>query len=469
MTATFSTRPAHTSSTVLPADADLADLTSRLSGRLATAADADWDQVRAAWNLAVDQRPDAVALVETTADVQSVIAVAAATGRRVAPQGTGHAASAMGDLAGTILLRTDRLREVTVDPVAKSVRVGAGVLWGEVTAAAAEHGLMALAGSSADVGVVGYTVGGGYSWFARSRGLAVNHVTAVELVTGDGVFRRVTADNEPDLFWAVRGGGGNLGVVCALEFDLFEVPMVYGGALLFPIERAREVLEAYATWTTGLDEAATTCVRLVRVPPLPDVPEPLRGQAFAIVDGAIDLPADDAAALLAPLRALDPVMDTFGPMPSAALGMIHMDPPQPVPAAGDGMNLTDLSAGVIDALLAAAGPAVNTPLLAVDVRHLGGAVGSARSRAVAWYSSCRVAYLVYGVGIAPNPEIGAIVGGAVAGLIGSLQPFAAASDYLNFRERAVEPSTIYGFELARLRRVRASYDPSRVVRGNQEI
>ncbi len=469
MTATFSTRPAHPARTVPPADTDLADLATRLSGRLATATDADWDQVRSAWNLAVDQRPDAVALVESPADVQAVIAAAAATGRRVAPQGTGHAAAALGDLTGTILLRTDRLREVTVDPTAKSVRVGAGVLWGEVTAAAAAHGLMALAGSSADVGVVGYTLGGGYSWFARSRGLAVNHVTAVEMVTGDGVFRRVTADSDPDLFWAVRGGGGNLGVVCALEFDLFDVPLVYGGALLFPIDRAREVLEAYAAWTTDLDDTATTCVRLVRVPPLPDVPEPLRGKAFAIVDGAIDLPADEAAALLAPLRALGPVMDNFGPMPSAMLGLIHMDPPQPVPAVGDGMNLTDLSAGVIDALLAAAGPDVEQcALLALDVRHLGGAVG----RPVAGggvVQQLAGGYLVYGVGIAPTPEIGAIVGGAVAGLIGSLQPFAAASDYLNFRERAVEPSTVYGFELARLRRVRAAYDPSGVVRGNQEI
>ena len=212
-----------------------------MTGRLATPADADWDQVRSAWNLAVDQRPDAVALVADVADVQAVITVATQTGRRVVPQGTGHNASPLGDLSGTILVRTDRLRDVVIDPARRSARIGAGVVWGEVVAAAAQHGLTALAGSSADVGVVGYTLGGGFSWFARSRGVAANHVTAIELVTGDGVFRRISATCDPELFWAVRGGGGNFGVVTAMEFDLFERQMVYAGALFFPIERAREI------------------------------------------------------------------------------------------------------------------------------------------------------------------------------------------------------------------------------------
>ena len=242
-------------------------LASRVAGRIATPADDDWDAVRAAWNLSVDQQPAMVALPENATDVAAVLDFARGAGLHVAPQGTGHNASPLGDLAATILLRTDRMREVTVDPIAQSVRVGAGVSWSEVTDALAPHGLVGRAGSSGSVGVAGFTLGGGYSWLARRHGLAANSVTAVELVTGDGVFHRVDALTEPELFWAVRGGGANVGIVCSLEFAVLPVVQVYGGALLFPIERAAEVLASYEEWTRELDESATTCVRLLRLPP----------------------------------------------------------------------------------------------------------------------------------------------------------------------------------------------------------
>src|SRR5699024_2086309 len=145
---------------------------------------------------------------------------------------------------------------------------------------------------------VGYTLSGGLSWFARRHGLACSSVTAVELVTGDGRFHRVDATHEPELFWAVRGGAGNAGVVTAIEFTAYPSAQVYAGALLFPIDRAATILTAYERWTRDLDEAATTCVRLLRVPPLPDVPEFVRGRSFVGVDGAIDLPTDRAAELL---------------------------------------------------------------------------------------------------------------------------------------------------------------------------
>ncbi len=469
MTATLPSTPVTIADGSTTDFAELAELATRMTGRLATPADADWDQVRSAWNLAVDQRPDAVALVADVADVQAVIAAAHETGRRVVPQGTGHNASPLGDLNGTVLLRTDRLRDVIIDPARRSARIGAGVVWGEVVAAAAPHGLTALAGSSADVGVVGYTLGGGFSWFARSRGVAANHVTAIELVTGDGVFRRISATCDPELFWAVRGGGGNFGVVTAMEFDLFERQMVYAGALFFPIERAREILVAYRDWSAELSEAATTSVRLLRVPPLPELPEPLRGKAFVVVNGAIDLPAEQAATLLAPLRDRGPVVDMFAPMPTAALAMVHMDPPHPVPGAGDGLNLANLSDAVIDRLLEIAGPqATRCPFLAVDVRQLGGAAGRPvpGGGVVDHFSG---EYLLFAVGMAPTPEIAALVHGAAAGMVQSLQPYAAAKDYLNFRERAVDPASIWGSDLAKLRAIRAAVDPVGILRANHAI
>ncbi len=451
-----------------PTATDGAALTG-LAGRVIAPGDADFDAARRAWNLAVDQRPALVVQAATADDVSATVRYAASAGLRVAPQGTGHNAAPLGDLAGTILLRTDLLREVTVDPAALGVRVGAGVLWGEVTAALAPHKLTALAGSSADVGVVGYTLGGGYSWLSRRHGLAVSKVTAVELVTADGSFHRVDATAEPELYWAVRGGGANIGIVTALEFRVLPLAQVYAGALLFPLERAREVFTAYARWSATADEAATTCVRLLRLPPLPDLPEMLRGKAFAAIDGAIDAPAGPAKALLAPLRALGPVMDTFDEMPTAALSMIHMDPPTPVPGIGDGMILDELTDGAIDALLSIAGPDVDTALLAVDVRAVGGAAGRPDPSGGA-VDSLPGRYLAFGVGIPMSPEVGVRLHAELASLRAALSPWANDRGYPNFRERPTAPEGFFEpATLARLRAVAQRWDPAQLLQANHPV
>ena len=453
-----------------PPSLDVADLavalTGRLSGRVATPADADWDQVRMAWNVAVDQRPEIVVLPETVSDVVASIELAGDAGLRVAPQGTGHNAGALGDLTGTVLLRTDRMREVTVDVDSRSVRVGAGVLWGEVTEALAPHGLAALAGSSPDVGVAGYLLGGGFSWLAREYGLGASSITAVEIVTGDGDVHRVDAEHEPELFWAVRGGAGNLGVVCAIEMTVYPIPEVYAGAMLFPIERAREVFEVYERWTRDLDERATTCIRLLHLPPLPEMPDFLRGRALVVIDGAIDAPTSEAEALLAPLRELGPEIDIFGSIPTAALGQIHMDPPGPTPGRGDGLILQDMTVETIETLLSIAGAGVATPLLAIDIRHLGGAVGRPDPKGgVVDHLPGR--FLAFAVGVTPVPEAVHAVEGAVQQFRAALAPWTADRDYTNFREAAVGAERFYDrATLARLRRIRERHDPRMVIRSN---
>jgi len=454
---------------VSPTTAPTDTLAQRITGRIALPADDDWDAVRMAWNLSIDQQPVLVALPESADDVSAVVDFARAAGLRVAPQGTGHNAAPLGDLTDTILLRTDRLREISVDAGRATVRAGAGVLWSEITEALAPHGLAGRAGSSGSVGVAGYSTAGGYSWLARKYGLAVSSITAVELVTGDGVIHRVDADAEPELFWAVRGGGANVGIVCALEFGAIPLAQVYGGALLFPIERAEEVFAAYELWTRDLDDAATTCVRLLRLPPMPELPDFLRGKSFVVVDGAIDASAEEAERMLAPLRALKPAMDTFALMPAAALGMIHMDPPQPSPARGDGMILDDLPAAAISALLAIAGPGVETPLLAVDLRHLGGAVGRPNPKGGA-VNHLPGRFLLYAVGITPVPEAIDAVESHVAALKQALAPWSAKQDYLNFRDSTDAASRFYDqATLARLAAVRSAHDPAQVIRANHPL
>ena len=242
---------------------DLTALAQEIAGRVVTPADADWDAARAAWNLAVDQRPAAVAIPATAGDVVAIVDTARRHGLKVAPQGTGHNAAALADLSDTIIVRTSEMRGVHVDVEGRRARVEAGALWGDLAGLASDAGLAPLAGSSHDVGIVGYTLGGGLSWLARRHGLSADNVLAIELVTADGRHVRTDAEHEPELFWALRGGGGNFGVVTAMELRLFEVAELYAGMLLFDWERAGEVLQAWREWTatvpTRSRRSATSC------------------------------------------------------------------------------------------------------------------------------------------------------------------------------------------------------------------
>jgi FAD/FMN-containing dehydrogenase len=431
--------------------------------------DPEWNDARRAWNLAVDQQPAAVALPESAEDVAAVVRWARTRGLRIAPQGTGHAARAMGSLAHTVLVKTERMRGVEIDPERRVARVKAGVLWGEVGEAAAEHGLAALAGSSPDVGVVGYTLGGGIGWLGRRYGLASNNVVAVELVNADGDHVRVDANHEPELFWALRGGGGSFGIVTALEFSLFPVSEVYAGILFFPLERGREVLRAWRRWVDNVPEEVTSIGRFLQIPPIPDIPEHLRGRSFVVVEATFLLEQSEAEELLRPLRELGPAMDTFATIPVEQLRHLHMDPEQPVPGAGDGMLLEDFPEEAIDAMVGAAGSGSGSPLLSVEVRHLGGALRRAEAEHGA-LASIEAGFAMYGVGVAMTPEMGAAVKAHVEVVQSALSKWDAGRDYLNFTERRERAERFYG-ELThrRLQAVKSEVDPEDVFRSNHPI
>src|SRR5262249_31317403 len=261
MTLTAAHRPTY--SLAPPDERDIDALRARVEGQIVLPGDLDWDDARRAWNLAVDQRPFAAALVDSAEDVVEVVAFARLHGLRIAPQGTGHGATALGELDDSILVKTTRLRGVSIDAATKRARVEAGAIWADVIEPAAEQGFVVLHGSAPDVGVVGYSLGGGMGWLSRSRGLSANSVTAVEIVTADGALVRADSDNEPDLFWAVRGGGGNFGVVTAIEIELYDAPGLYAGAMFWPVERAGEVLRAWRAWTDTVPDEVTSVGRIL--------------------------------------------------------------------------------------------------------------------------------------------------------------------------------------------------------------
>ncbi|HET6831581.1 MAG TPA: FAD-binding oxidoreductase [Solirubrobacterales bacterium] len=448
---------------------DLSTLRAEFSGALHTAADPDWDSARSAWNLAVDQHPAAVAIPADAGDVARAVRFARDRGLRVAVQGTGHNAAAHGDLDGVLLIKTERLRDVRIEPATRTARVGAGVTWGEVVGPAAEHGLAALAGSSHDVGVVGYSLGGGVSWLARKHGLAAERITAVEFVSAHGDLREVTALTDPDLFWALRGGGGNFGVITAMELELLPITELYAGTLFFPFERAGEVLEAWRQWTRSLPDEVTSVGRMLQFPPLPEIPEPLRGRSFAVVEVAFLGPEEQGAELIAPLRALEPEMDTFATIAPPELLGLHMDPPGPVPGLGDHQMLADLDAESLARLVEAVGPGSGSPLLSFEFRHLGGALGR-RGEDSGALGGLSGRFMTFAVGMLPDQAMAPALEASFAAARQALDVVDNGDAYLNFAESPVGAETIFGERtLRRLRGVRANVDPEGMFLANHSI
>ena len=431
--------------------------------------DLGWDLARRAWNLAANQRPPHVAFPETSDDVVKLVTFAGSEGLRVAPQGTGHGAGALGSIEDAVLMRPSRMRDVAVDPGQRRARVGAGVTWGEVQAAAAEHGLAGLAGTSPEIGVVGYTLGGGLGWLARRYGLACNSVLAIDVVTADGLLLRVDRKHEPDLFWALRGGGGSFGIVTALEFALYPVRELYAGALFWPQERAAEILQAWEAWTSAVPDTVTSVGRLLNLPPLPEVPEGLRGRSFALVEVACLATESEGIELLRPLREHGPEIDTFTMLPPTALGALHMDPVDPVPASIDGWLLADLPSAAIDALVEAVGPESGSPLLSVELRHLGGALLDAAPEHGA-LASLDARFAAATISLVPNGDTAAAVERHSGIVRAALAPWETERNYPNFAERSFSVSDFHSpATCERLGRVKAQYDPRDLIRSTHPI
>ncbi|KTR96413.1 FAD-linked oxidase [Microbacterium testaceum] len=431
-----------------------------LGSRVVFAGDPEYDVVRMPWNVAVDQRPFAVATPESAEEVVDIVRAATAAGLRVAPQSTGHAAAGLAEsgLADVVLVRLSTLRGVTVHPDSRTAIVLGGSHWNDVLAAAAPHGLTALHGSAGDVSVAGYALGGGVSFYARAHGLGVNAVRAVQIVTVDGSLVRASAHENTDLFWAVRGGAGSFGIVVSLEIDLLPHADVFAGMLLWDASVTPAVSRAWAKWTASLPESVTSTLRVMSFPPLPQLPPFLSGRSVVVVDGAILETDARAAELLAPLRELAPEIDSFGRIPASALVQVHMDPPQPAPAVTRHRLLSSLPEEAVAAFVAAS---EDPGLFVAELRHLGGAAARPAADAGA-VSAVAGDYLVHGIAVPPVPEAVPAATAAATALVDALAPWAGDGLALTFIDGGADRAPGFGASIDRLRALKADWDPRNV-------
>jgi hypothetical protein len=459
--------------TVTEQSLDSQALAAAVTGAVYRPDDARFVEEVAGFNLATTHRPALAVAATCTEDIAAAVRFAAERDLPIAVQATGHGAVSAVD-AG-VLISTRAMTSVSIDPVERTATVSAGAKWKAVVEAAAAHGLAPLNGSSSDVGVVGYTVGGGLPVMGRTYGFAADHVQRMTVVTADGAVREVSPVSEPDLFWGLRGGKGNLGVVTEITVDLMPVSRLYGGGIYFAGEHAPELLRAYRDWTAGLDEQTNTSIALLRLPPIPDIPEPLRGR-FVVHLRVVHLgDAETGERLVAPMRAVAPaIVDLVGEMPYTAIDSVHQDPDHPVPAHERGMLLSSLGDEVINHLLAVAGPGVQTPVMIVEIRHLGGALS--RQPAVPNAVDNRdAAYVLEAIGVLMGPaaEVAPATTDALASSFARFSTRPGGATLVNFHGRPgdaadrARPWTEATH--ARLSQLKAMHDPKNLLRFGHAI
>lgn len=409
-----------------------------------------YDEARLGFQRRDPHRPAVIFPVTSTDEVQEAVRYAIGNDLRIAVQAAGH--GVIEGIDGGVLIATAGFHGVIVDAGNRTAWIEAGATWRDVLAATAPYGLAPLSGSAPGVGAISYTLGGGLGLMARRFGYAADHVRRIEVVTTDGVRRN--AEDDPDLFWALRGGGGNFGVVTGIEVDLFEVPTIFGGSLYFDLVEYPEVPEVWREWTRTVPEEVTSAIAILPIPDIPQVPAPLRGKYIGQIQLAIL--GDRGAELIAPLKAIGtPVLDTVGELPYVDSGQVFAEPERPDAYTSLNALLTDL-----DALKTLPGP--DAPRMhVIGIRHLGGALArrpeipNAVGHREAAYS---LTVLTPGTGEAASdvlePWREATIGRALNFTFAKLTPEEVAEAYDDY---------------ARLVELRRRYDPDRRLWANHQL
>ncbi|MHB1432997.1 MAG: FAD-binding oxidoreductase [Streptosporangiaceae bacterium] len=444
---------------------DARSLMRSLNGQAWSAGEPGYERELTPFNLAARHTPELAVAPLDASGVAAAVRWAAEHEMPVGVQATGH--GAVTSYRRGMVISTRHMQELVLDPEARTVRIGAGVKWRRVIDVAAPHGLVPLCGSSSDVGAVGYTLGGGLPILGRTFGFASDHVRELDIVTADGRLLTVSADRHPDLFFALRGGKANLGIVTAMTMGLVPLSSFYAGCVFFDGQAADRLFDAYREWAPSLPETMTTSIKLLRLPPLDEVPEPLRHKlTVQLVVAHAGEPAEGAG-LLEPMRAVAPaILDDIRERPYGEADLLHRDPDHPIPVNETSAAINDLTPEAISGIMSVAGPGVRTPLLMTELRQLGGALSRAPEAPDA-VGLRDAAYCLFLLG-ALIPPVADLVPGALAAAVAELAPFTTGRTFVNMHGRpssAADQARPWAADTYhRIMRVKRTYDPDDLFR-----
>jgi FAD/FMN-containing dehydrogenase len=447
-------------------------LRARVAGEVTLPGEPGYDECRQVFNGMHDKRPGVIVRCRSTDDVVAAVAFAREHGLLVAVRSGGHSVAGLSICDGGILIDLGGLKRIRVDPAARTARAGGGVLWGEFDAATQAHGLHTPGGRVTTTGVGGFTTGGGYGWTSSKYGLACDNLLSAEVVLADGRVVTASPRENADLFWGIRGGGGNFGIVTEFEFRLHPLgPLVLAGLAMWPIARAGEVLRAWRDYVDGApDELSTACVTIT-APPEPFVPESLRGQ---VVLGMAAMYVGDAAAgaaVMQPLKDLGPAVDLIQPMPYTAFqGMIDPMAPKGFRSYWRGEYLAALPDAAIDAYLAHAPglTASGAPLTQTIIFRIGQGVAALDDAATA-FSHRDAGYLFHPITMWQHAADDERLIAATRGFCDAMRPFATGGAYLNFTPEDRVADAYGAAKYERLVALKDRFDPGNLFRLNQNI
>jgi FAD/FMN-containing dehydrogenase len=449
-------------------------LRGSVGGAVISPDDAEYGEARGIWNAMIDRKPAVVVRPQSSEDVAAAIAFARDSDLPLAVSGGGHNVAGNAVVDDGLVIDFSDMRGVEVDPDQGIARVQAGALLSDLDAAVAEHGLLVPGGIVSTTGVAGLTLGGGFGWASRKLGLTIDSLRSAEIVTADGELITASEESHPDLFWAIRGGGGNFGVVTSFEFETHELgPELLCGMIVYPLESAPEVLQHHREMTAKAPEELSAWVVMRLAPPLPFLPEEVHGEPVLVLAFAYCGDPDEGEALVNERYASfgEPYGKHMGVMPFAdwQQGFDALNPE------GDrnywkSHNLAELSDPAIDALVAAAGD-LPSPQAEVFIAHLGGAISSVPTDQTAYaHRDAEFVVNIHGHWTEPGEDQAGVAW--VRGLFDALTPYATGGTYVNFLsdEGAEGVRDAYSPAVwSRLVEVKRRYDPENVFRLNQNI
>ena len=452
----------------------LREFKSGLHGALIRPGEGEYETARKVWNGMIDKKPALIVQPVDDEEVVRAVNFGREHGLLLAVRGGGHNVAGFGTCDGGLVIDLSRMKGITVELKGQTARAQGGLTWGEFDKATQVHGLATTGGLVSTTGVAGFTLGGGIGWLMRKYGLAADNLLSAEVVTAQGQRLKASPQENADLYWGLRGGGGNFGVVTSFEYQLYPLgPSVLGGALFYPLEQAQELLSIYRRWSQTLPEELTSMVAFLTAPPEPFVPQALVGSKMIAIALCYAGEVEQGQAWVKPLRlALSPAIDLVGPIPYTALqGMFDASAPRGIRSYWKSEYLADIPDDFVQVVVEYFGK-TPSPFTAVHLQHLGGAIQRKSADETA-FTHREAKYVMNIIGEWPEASRDIENTAWVRGLWQAVQPFASGAVYLNFMDNNEGEARIraaYGeAKFARLAQLKKKYDPGNLFRLNQNI